>query len=311
MPSTITTYHTFNPATKARSSEVNANFSNYRGDILPINEATISASNNTHYLGASDHYWAGAYVGQLDFVTSTTTATLILKGDTSATAGAYLFQIEGVNKLKVAADGVELSGQTTTVNPIFKVAQAVTTGAMDLLFGTSTITSWDSGGLQRAGIDVGFYTTASAPIGNYVLTGVTTLATVSNLSGTGQTISVNRINTRGGGIVKFCVFKGALSSSDSGLVQKYSNFGVDLYRGLTTTSLSLINTFICPVAASIQPANGAADRIGQTNIEFNYYDSSYSAGEVVYQTIIRSTTVPTTTGSELFSCTAAIFISEI
>ncbi len=145
MPSTITTYYTFQPATKARSSQVNTNFSNYRGDLLPINENTVSASNHTHYLGASDHYWAGAYLDQIDLRTSTTTATLILKGDTSNTTGAFLFQIEGSTVAQIGASGIanssiEASGRTIisltfTGNSTFTIPAGVSTIRMRLFGG--------------------------------------------------------------------------------------------------------------------------------------------------------------------------------
>jgi len=136
MPSTITTYYTFQPNTKARSSQVNQNFSNYRGDLLPINESTASASNNLHYLGAPDHYWAGVYVTQVDLLTSTTTATLVIKGDTSNTTGAFDFQIEGVSKAYIGASGMtnaslEASARTTvaftyTANASFTIPAGIT-----------------------------------------------------------------------------------------------------------------------------------------------------------------------------------------
>ena len=106
MPSTITTYYTFQPATKARSSQVNTNFSNYRGDLLPINEATATASNEVHNLGAIDHRWNTAYLNEVDLKTSTSTASLILKGDTTNANGAFLFQIEGVTKTEIGSTGL-------------------------------------------------------------------------------------------------------------------------------------------------------------------------------------------------------------
>lgn len=57
MANTITAFHTFTPNTKAKSAEVNTNFSNFRGDLVPINTDTASASNATHDLGTSDHKW--------------------------------------------------------------------------------------------------------------------------------------------------------------------------------------------------------------------------------------------------------------
>lgn len=136
MPSTITTYYTFAAATKARSSQVNTNFSNYRGDLLPINETTQTASDLTHNLGSTDHRWNKTFTSEVDLTTSTTTATLILKGDTAKTTGAFVFQIEGVTKAYVGASGlsndsIEPTGRTVlgltyTANGSFTVPAGLT-----------------------------------------------------------------------------------------------------------------------------------------------------------------------------------------
>lgn len=312
MPSTITTYYTFQPATKARASQVNTNFSNYRGDVLPINENTASASDNVHYLGGPDHYWAGAYFGQIDFRTSTTTATLILKGDTTNTTGAFLFQIEGVNKAQVLTDGLVLAGATTTANAKFEVSQSATTGAMDLKFGTSTITSWDNGGLQRRSLDVGYFTTGTAPIGGYVLTGFTTLASVAVNSLTGQTFTSNRINTRGGGIIRFQMHSGYVSRlSAVGDPMDKDFLVIDVYYGPTTTSLTLFYTY--PIVTDYA-WNGVSltSFIAWGDINFMTYLTSYTAGEVVFQTIIHGfSSGYAYYGTYSFSCGAGVFIEEI
>lgn len=106
MPTTVTSYYTFAPATKARSSQVNTNFSNYRGDLLPINENTASASDVTHNLGGSDHRWKTGYVKEIDFQTSTTTAGLLLRGQTTNTTGAYEFLINGVTTAVIDPNGL-------------------------------------------------------------------------------------------------------------------------------------------------------------------------------------------------------------
>lgn len=93
MPSTITTFYTFTAATKARASQVNANFDNFRGDILPINETSASASDSTHHLGAPDHRWLRAYINYADFKGATSTNSIVIRGDSSATAGGMLVQI--------------------------------------------------------------------------------------------------------------------------------------------------------------------------------------------------------------------------
>ncbi len=107
MPSTVTSYYTFTAGTKARSSQVNVNFSNYRGDLLPINENTASASDMTHYMGQADHRWAFGFMGNLDLKSSTTGAGLVLRGDIADTAGAFLFQINSTTVGKVKATGID------------------------------------------------------------------------------------------------------------------------------------------------------------------------------------------------------------
>lgn len=107
MPSTITTFHTFAAGTKARASQVNTNFSNVRGDFLPINENTASASDMTHTLGATDHRWAGAFLGYADFKANTTTAGVVVRADTAATAGALLIQIASITVAKVVPTGFD------------------------------------------------------------------------------------------------------------------------------------------------------------------------------------------------------------
>ena len=64
MPSTatITSFYSFSAGNVIRSSEVNTNFSNFRGHLLPINTDTATASNREHDLGASDHAWRKFYL---------------------------------------------------------------------------------------------------------------------------------------------------------------------------------------------------------------------------------------------------------
>ena len=106
MPSSITTYHTFAAGTKARASQVNTNFSNYRGDILPINEDTASSSNSTHDLGKSDHRWRTVFADEVNFTTSTSTAGVIIKADQSATAGSFNLNIGASTTFNIRPTGI-------------------------------------------------------------------------------------------------------------------------------------------------------------------------------------------------------------
>lgn len=68
MPNTITVYNTFVAGTKARATEVNQNFDNYRGHLVPIEEDTAAASDGTHNLGAPDHEWKSLYLSENPYV---------------------------------------------------------------------------------------------------------------------------------------------------------------------------------------------------------------------------------------------------
>lgn len=107
MPSTITTYHSFSAGTKARASQVNTNFSNHRGDNLPIYETTAAASDMVHNLGAADHRWSGGFLGYVDFKANTTTGGVVLRGDLAVTAGALICQIASITVAKIGATGFD------------------------------------------------------------------------------------------------------------------------------------------------------------------------------------------------------------
>ena len=65
---TITSFFTFVAGNKAKASEANTNFSNFRGFLLPVNTDTTTASDNTHDLGATDHRWRRIYLGEPPYI---------------------------------------------------------------------------------------------------------------------------------------------------------------------------------------------------------------------------------------------------
>lgn len=111
MPSsaTITAFYTFVANTKARSSQVNYNFTLFRGHNIPIEPLTATAANLTYDLGSSEYRWRYGYLGGAEFQTSTTTAALLLRGITSETAGAFGFYIGGTTTLvaKIGSTGFD------------------------------------------------------------------------------------------------------------------------------------------------------------------------------------------------------------
>lgn len=68
MPTTITVYNDFQGTQRAYADDVDENFSNHRGTLLPIEENTAAASDNSHDLGSTDHRYRTAYLAQVPYV---------------------------------------------------------------------------------------------------------------------------------------------------------------------------------------------------------------------------------------------------
>ncbi len=119
---TITSFYSFTPGVKALSAEVNTNFSNLKGHFIPI-DPTISAASNVNYdLGSDEHRWLTTYIKDIDIVSSTSTASLSISGDTSLTFGAFKFDIEGVEKFRITSDGYA----GTNISPTSYTSTAIT-----------------------------------------------------------------------------------------------------------------------------------------------------------------------------------------
>lgn len=92
MPQTVTSYFTFVRKTPARSSEVNQNFNNYRGSILPINTDTQTSSDDTHDLGKNLKRFRTGYFGtSINIRDLTTTGTIAFQGQGLTTTTLNLF----------------------------------------------------------------------------------------------------------------------------------------------------------------------------------------------------------------------------
>lgn len=108
MPTTITTYNVFAAGTKARASEVNQNFSNYRGTLIPISESNAEAEGNTHDLGTLEHQWRNLYLQNAPYVNGsqqvvTPTGVIMPYAGTSAPAGFLFCDGSSINRVTYAA----------------------------------------------------------------------------------------------------------------------------------------------------------------------------------------------------------------
>jgi len=136
MPNTITAFHSFTANTKAKASQVNTNFSNYRGTILPVNELTITASDNSHDLGTSDHNFRSAYIGTSLIVAGlTTTANATLENDGS-TGGAFEFNINSSVTALIPSGGIaQLSPfqeSTVTCDTVGQIALSESSSSLSI-----------------------------------------------------------------------------------------------------------------------------------------------------------------------------------
>ncbi len=103
MPSsaTITAFYNFTAATRAKSSEVNTNFGNFRGHIIPIDPNTsTAAASNTYDVGAATHRWRTSYVASVDFLQATTTVATTIEGDASLTTGGLKVKVAGTEVMR-------------------------------------------------------------------------------------------------------------------------------------------------------------------------------------------------------------------
>lgn len=294
MPSTITAFYEFTPGTKARSSEVNTNFSNYRGDIVPINTATATASHLTHNLGTYEHRWLAGYFGSVDIGGATTTSDLIIANSGTTLGGANL-KIESTTLGHFSFGEFGFSGHTTTEYTRFKY-QTTTGGNFDLLRGSSTLSSWTSQGLTRLSLEPINYTSASAPTGYALFTGVTSVSALAS-----ATMLSARITTVGGRMLEVMLANHEVKVSN--YANSYIAGQLNYYRGTTTTAMTLVASAMF---------NGGCNAAGFTTPTacFPYFiDTGYSAGEVVIE--LRTAPSSGNTGTSSANIRGALFVREL
>jgi hypothetical protein len=147
MPATISAYHTFIANTRAKASENNRNFSNYRGTLLPISEDTSTASDNSHDFGSTDHRWRAGYIGeQIVLTDQATSPSAPLTGTSSFFAksdGFYLRDVSATERLAFASDIPSLSPYEEKLNSLlnsgfFAFQENGDTGTVTAANGAST-----------------------------------------------------------------------------------------------------------------------------------------------------------------------------
>lgn len=127
MPNTITEYSVFVPKTVIESGQVNTNFSNHRGTLLPISEDTSTALNNTYQLGTSEYIWSDSFLNKATLAEISTPST------PASGFGRIYFKSDG-SLYQLNDAGVESkAGGTTLYQTKFLAAdKGATAGALTL-----------------------------------------------------------------------------------------------------------------------------------------------------------------------------------
>lgn len=105
MPSTatITSFYSFAALTRIKSSEVNTNFSNFRGHIIPISPTTATGANLSYDLGSTEYIWNNLY-----------SRHLMMYGDTTGTtppSGFYNIYVKSTDGKAYKKDSAGLESQ--------------------------------------------------------------------------------------------------------------------------------------------------------------------------------------------------------
>lgn len=289
MPSsaTITAFYNFTANTKARATQVNANFDVLRGHLVAIDPNTATAATTETYdLGSTEYRWRTGYFREVDLKSNTTTGqALQIVGDTAAGQGAFLLKHGGNIRARIGGGNQYIDLDTTTSQFDFKVAGstigtsspskwvssiATSTGQWDFLRNGSTVTSIKTSGFQRnviapttffeaAMVTTGAFSIATVGSSNLFL--ISTLSVTSNnhsfmvgmnlkMPQTTGTIYINLENTiTTAGFANIYIYRDGTAVTD--LIGKLTTF---IGPKATTTSST---QYVQPRAWTIDPSCSA------------------------------------------------------
>lgn len=137
MPNTITAFYDFVQGTKARAAQVNTNFGNFRGTLVPIQEDTAAASNLTHSMGTTEHRWSAGYMSSV-YLGDTTSSWRI--ADSTIAVDELRFTRGGTDIARLTANG-NLRSMVNTAPWVFSgtlTDASLTSGTVGGLYVTLT-----------------------------------------------------------------------------------------------------------------------------------------------------------------------------
>lgn len=284
MPNTITSYIIFAAGTKAKSAEVSGNFSNHRGDLLPINENTATASNQAHDLGSPDHFWAEGYIGKINFgITTTAIATV-----TANTSGGLDFAYATTTSINNISYGATTLVSTEATGTSIILNFATTTGKLDIHHAGATTLSINNNGIVNTDafnddliiqqkLQNRDATTGSAAVGQY------TRVDINGTFGstTAQTITTLTLATTGRPVSLRCF---GVAASVIGPASTGAQWFMTAYRDTTTNVVGQV----AGQAVSPPSAVGFIDFIGETTtVKYSFAGGSNATNVGIVLTNVR------------------------
>jgi microcystin-dependent protein len=114
---TLTAYNSFGSGGLIKSSELNNNFSNLRGHIIPIDGSAASSADNAYDLGDSSYRWANAYIRNL-ITTSITTNHISVTNFTCTTAVFTTATVTTLVATSATVTNLSVTDLTSTSDPV-------------------------------------------------------------------------------------------------------------------------------------------------------------------------------------------------
>ena len=140
MPDTISSYHTFVPNTPVRAHQINTNFSNYRGTILPVDPTVAGAITNSYDLGNSSYFWDVSYFHTLHLKANTTTKDVSMYIDNAITATVFKLDVNSSTTRGLLVNGTH--GGTWRGSAVSTETTALTSNFLTLGSLNVSITSY-------------------------------------------------------------------------------------------------------------------------------------------------------------------------
>lgn len=174
---------------------------------------------------------------------------------------------------------VDIDGFTSTVDAVMQAVDA-TTGGFELLFGSSTIGSWDATGYNRLTLATPVITTTGSVVGHWALKTITIASTGSLQTTTTYSITSLSIVTSGRPVrFDFLDMSTGFTGSSSTQNPKYNIIGQREVAG-TSGAVEVFNK-------QFQYKNAGGIEIFQVPVGYSFIDNSCPAGTISYYFYIQ------------------------